>query len=232
MNKITGWKRNAQRAWKSRPGVVLGGSLFNTWRAEIFSISTLFYRGKVGIRAEWGFSQWPSTWVKLSRYIWSYSHRSPSLVGWGVESPFPWLAACHSSSQSCALPSLSHPESLDPHWSLTLTLTDLRTSALVDHTGFMSGSFRSLSLSMEKHHTVPGRDSQSSFLSHSMVAARTRWIRPWVSPGSVTLYSKALALPISSLPENKLVIFSVKHFKNGYEVCAWGLPADGGFTDP
>lgn len=108
-----------------------------------------------------------------------------------------------------SLPSLSHPESLDPHWSLTLTLTDLRTSALVDHTGFMSGSFWSLSLSMEKHHTVPGRDSQSSFLFHSMLAARTRWIWPLSEPWLGYLIFKGTC----ALPEHKLVIFSVKHLK-------------------
>lgn len=37
-----------------------------TLRVDVFSTSALFYRGKIAIKAEWGFSKWPSTSVKLS----------------------------------------------------------------------------------------------------------------------------------------------------------------------
>lgn len=53
-----------------------------------------------------------------------------------------------------------------------------------------------------------------------------------MSPGSVTLYSKALPLPINSLPEDELVVFSVKCLKMFMRFGFGGLPADGGLRDP
>lgn len=53
-----------------------------------------------------------------------------------------------------------------------------------------------------------------------------------MSPGSITLYSKALPLPINCLPEDELVIFSVKCLKMFMRFGFGGLPADGELRDP